>query len=58
MILDPVQLYIKMSTDLKLVRLKIEFSNYLDCSCMRFENIKAFGCMKLPLFTYKLVLLF
>lgn len=45
---DPVQLYIKMSTDLKLVRLKIEFSYYLDCNCMRLESIKDFGCIKLP----------
>lgn len=42
------QLHIKMSADLRPVNLKIEFSNCLDYNCMGFENIKAFGCIKLP----------
>lgn len=66
--LDPVQQWIKVSADLQLAILKIEFSDYLDCNCVRFENIKTFGCIKsppcsqllsygIPLFPYKLVLL-
>lgn len=46
-ILDPVQPPIKMSAELRLVKMKIELSNILNRNCMRFENIKDFGYIEL-----------